>query len=46
MTGWLAELWVGPAAGNIAGARHAAGPIMATLRTGSAALGPHPRKAA
>jgi hypothetical protein len=32
VTGWLAELWVGPAARNISGARHAARVIVETLR--------------
>lgn len=32
VTGWLAELRVGPAARNISGARHAAGVIAETLR--------------
>lgn len=32
VTGWLAELWVGPAARNISGARHAARAIAETLR--------------
>lgn len=31
VTGWLAELWVGPAARNISGARYAAGCIVNTL---------------
>ncbi|MBI3636568.1 MAG: SidA/IucD/PvdA family monooxygenase [Candidatus Rokubacteria bacterium] len=31
-TGWLAELWIGPAARNISGARHAARVIADTLR--------------
>ena len=39
VTGWLAELWVGPAARNIAGARHAAGLIVQALRGRSASLG-------
>lgn len=32
VSGWLAELWVGPAARNISGARHAAGRIAEALR--------------
>ena len=32
VTGWLAELWVGPAARNISGARHAARLIVDALR--------------
>ncbi len=31
VTGWLAELWVGPAARNISGARHAAGLIAGAI---------------
>lgn len=46
LTGWLAELWVGPAARNIAGARHAAGLIVEALRAHSASLGAHMGEAA
>ena len=39
VTGWLAELWVGPAARNISGARQAARIIADVLRSRRAALG-------
>jgi lysine/ornithine N-monooxygenase len=39
VTGWLAELWVGPAARNISGARQAARIISDALRSRRAALG-------
>ena len=38
VTGWLAELWVGPAARNISGARHAARLIAETLHARSESL--------
>jgi len=38
VTGWLAELWVGPAARNISGARHAATRIVKALRPQLASL--------
>src|SRR5712692_7019655 len=38
VTGWLAELWVGPAARNISGARQAARIIAGALRSRRAAL--------
>lgn len=40
VTGWLAELWVGPAARNISGARHAAGRIAEMLRPQLASIAP------